>query len=506
MRDDGMLSELPEMTYSPHQMADYWKRCQWNNSPPKFVFLMYEVGPSALIRRVFVPLENVKILLTLASILASLSLIACGDLGGRPDREPEADVQMHTDLPTPTPEPTATAAAVVSEATLPVLSLTHNGRTLEARRYEACWTPAAASELECVESSPRGELENYHEVEGGDRIEITIMTDERPTKMLATVFTSPGEILVGELLHLSQVKPKLVVDLPPGRYNVRLHAQWFEGGSEINHEVNYVVGIKIPGEVALKRECMSTAQGGILGILLESLDDPARTAVDAVNFGGCSFNKEISQVVLTLENDSFRYVETFQLDPPSLQIGLPIPENTVSQSTGGPLPPGLYERKIVALTADGAEIEIPARQVKLSSGPADPDAPVLFLHHQEPPLTDLTAGPKQLDGYLHVLNNCLYLDNGKIPVWPSSFSVREQDGQVEVLDQHGVVVAREDHHATLNGRLVRATDPLGLELNNAMPLWCPPGDFWIVDSVSDSGNLNSDISGDDLALTALFRP
>jgi len=123
---------------------------------------------------------------------------------------------------------------------------------------------------------------------------------------------------------------------------------------------------------------MSTAQGGILGILLESLDDPARTAVDAVNFGGCSFNKEISHVVLTLENDNFRYVETFQLDPPSLQIGLPIPEDTVSQSTGEPLPPGLYERRIVALTADGGEIEIPANEVKLSSGPADPDAPVFF--------------------------------------------------------------------------------------------------------------------------------
>ena len=452
---------------------------------------MYEIDPNTSTRRVFVLFGNSKILLTLVAFLVSLSLIACSDLGGRPDREPEADVQIHADVPTstpvptPTPEPIATAAPVVSEATLPSLSLTHAGRTLEARRYEGCWTPPAASEFQCVESSPRGELENYHEVESGDRIAITIMPDERPTKLMATIFTSPGEILVSDLLHLSTVERELVVDMPPGRYNVRLHAQWFEGGSEIDHKVNYVVGIEIPGEVALMRECMSTAQGGILGILLESLDDPARTAVDAVNFGGCSFNKEISQVVLTLENDNSRYVETFQLDPPSLQVGLPIPEDTVSQSTGGPLPPGLYERQIVALTADGGEIEIPASEVKLSSGPADPDAPVFFLHHQEPPPTDLTSGPEQLDGYLHVLDNCLYIDNGDIPVWPSSFSIREQDGQVEVLDQHGVVVAGEDHDAILNGRLVRATDPLGLQLNSAMPLWCPPGDFWIVDSVPD---------------------
>lgn len=448
---------------------------------------------------------NSKILLTLVTFLVSLSLIACGDLGERPDQEPKPEAQMRADLPTPTPEPIATAAPVVSEATLPILSLTHAGRTLKARRYEGCWTPPAASEFQCVESSLSGELEDYHEVESGDRIAIAIMPDERPTKLMATIFTNPGEILVGDLMHLSRVESELVVDLPPGRYNVRLHAQWFEDGSEINHKVNYVVGIEIPGEVALERQCISTAQGGILGILLESLDDPARTAVDAVNFGRCSFNKEISQVVLTLENDSFRYVETFQLDPPSLQVGLPIPEDTVSQSTGGPLPPGLYERQIVALTADGAEIEIPAREVKLSSGPADPDAPVFFLHHQEPPSADLTSDPEQLDGYLHVQDNCLYVQNGKIPVWPSSFSIREQEGQVEVLNQHGVVVAREDHYAILNGRLVRIADPLGLQLNNAMPLWCPPGDLWIVDFVPDSGSLNFVASDDDPALSILFR-
>ena len=432
---------------------------------------------------------NAKILLMLVPILVSLASISCGGIGDGTDKEP-----------------TATAAPVVSEATLPTLSLTHEGRTLEARRYEGCWTPAAASEFQCVESSPRGELEQYHEVESGDGIVITITPNTRPTKLLATVFTNPGEVLVGDLLRLSPVEREFVVDLPPGRYNVRLHAQWFEGGSEVRHKVNYVVGIKIPGEVALESGCISTAQGGILGILLESLDDPARTAVDALNGGGCSFNKEISHVVLTLENDNFRYVETFQLDPPSLQVGLPLPEDTVSKSTGGPLPPGLYERRVVALTADGAEMEIAARVVKLSSGSPDSDAPILFLHHQESPRTDLKADPEQLDGYLQVQDNCLYVDNGEIPVWPSGFSIREQDGQVEVLDRQNVVVAREDHIATLNGRLVRVTDPLGLQLNNAVPLWCPPGDFWIVDSPPDSGSQYLDTSDDNLALTILFRP
>ena len=393
----------------------------------------------------------------------------------------------------------------MSEATLPILTLTHEGRTIEARRYEGCWTPDASSDLQCIETSPRGELENYTEFENGDSIEIKITPDDRPTKLMATIFTQPGEVLVSDLLHLSPVERELAVDMPPGRYNVRLHAQWFEGGSEVHYKVNYVLGIQIPGKAALESECISTAQGGILGILLESLHDSDRTAFDAVNSGGCTFNQEISHVVLTLESDNIRYVETFRLEPPSLQVTLPLPEDTVSQSTGGPLPPGLYERKVVALTLDGVEMMMTDRAVKLSSGMEDSDAPVLFLHHQVPPRTNLTSGPEQLTGSLQVRGSCVYIRNGEIPVWPSSFSIREQDGQVEVLNQHGDVVAREDHSTTLFGWLVRATDPLGLELNMTMPPWCPPGDFWIVDAPPDSSGLNFCISGDDLALTTLFK-
>ena len=77
-------------------------------------------------------------------------------------------------------------------------------------------------------------------------------------------------------------------------------------------------------------------------------------------------------------------------------------------------------------------------------------------------------------------DSCVYIRNGEIPVWPSGFSVSEQDGRIEILDQQGGVIAREDHSATLNGQLVGTTEPLGLELNQAMPPWCPPGDFWIV--------------------------
>ena len=95
---------------------------------------------------------------------------------------------------------------------------------------------------------------SYAEVESGDSIEIEITPDSRPTKLLATIFTQPGEVMVSDLLHLSPAERELVVDMPPGRYNVRLHAQWFEGGSEVQHKVNYVFGLRVPGEPELKRQ------------------------------------------------------------------------------------------------------------------------------------------------------------------------------------------------------------------------------------------------------------
>ena len=423
-------------------------------------------------------------MLTVVATLVLLALIACGDdPGNQVDQEPKPEGQIHTSLPTSTPGPPATAVPVTSEATLPTLTLTHQGRTIEARRFEGCWTPDSSSDLQCIETSPRGEQAHYTEVDGGDRIEIAITPKSRPTRLIASFFTHPGEVKVGRLLHLSPAERELVVDMPPGRYNVRLHAQWFESGSDVvHHKVNYVFGITVSGEVALKSECISTARGGILGILLESSDDPDRTALDAVNGGECTFNQEINRVVLILESENMRYVETFRLEPPSLHVSLPLPEGTASERTGGPLAPGLYARQVIAVTADGDEKTMATRAVKLSSAPADPNAPVLLLQHHDAPSALPTSGSQHLEGQLQVRDSCVYIRNGEIPVWPSGFSVSEQDGRIEVLDQHGDVVAREDDNTTLNGQLVGATEPLGLELNMAMPPWCPPGDFWIVNA------------------------
>ena len=122
------------------------------------------------------------------------------------------------------------AVPVVSEATLPTLAAIHEGEIIPARRFQGCWTPVSSSDLRCVEASPLGEQRRYAEVGSGDTIDVDVTPAVRPDRLLATIFTHPGEVMVGGLLRLSPTRRELVVDLPPGKYNVRLHAQWFGAG------------------------------------------------------------------------------------------------------------------------------------------------------------------------------------------------------------------------------------------------------------------------------------
>ena len=430
-------------------------------------------------------------MLTVVATLVSLALIACGDPGNQIDQDPKAEGQIHTALPTPIPGLPATAVPVVSEATLPSLTVIHDGRTIQARRFEGCWTPDSSSGLQCVETSPRGEQQSYAEVESGDSIEIEITPDSRPTKLLATIFTQPGEVMVSDLLHLSPAERELVVDMPPGRYNVRLHAQWFEGGSEIQHKVNYVFGLRVPGEPELKRQCSSTAIGGIMGIVLESLDDPLRTAVEPINSRGCTFNKPIAKVRLVLEGSTGRrYTETFHIDPPSVTIPLPVPEDVSSTREGGPLPAGEYSRRIAVVAEDGTENDLDLDDiggiVKLVDELPEIDGPVQFPQHPDGKRTYTNALPDHIEGRLQVYRGCIYIRNGTIPVWPSDFSLRVEDDLVQVLDESGNVAGVDGEEAFLAGYEVRADDPAGRKISATLPLACPPGNFWIVgDEIGD---------------------
>ena len=156
----------------------------------------------------------------------------------------------------------------------------------------------------------------------------------------------------------------LDLDLAAGDYHVRLEGQWQynDTSNYIERQYNtvgYLFGLSVPGAVALISECGSTAVGGDVRIVLISLDDQLRTAMDRVNLGGCRFNKPIARISLTLNSVAAgTYTETFYVDPPSLTVSFPLPDDLASERVGEPLPPGEYSRRMVALTADGEEREI----------------------------------------------------------------------------------------------------------------------------------------------------
>ena len=130
--------------------------------------------------------------------------------------------------------------------------------------------------------------------------------------------------------------------------------------------------------------CEVTLIGGDPRIVVETLEDPVRTAHDSSNGGGCRFSEPVARVILTLEAGDSSYTETFLLDPPSMVVQFPLVgiesaafvtlthrdgdssyaetfrlgSSAAADRAGGPLPPGEYTRRLVAFTEDGASWEL----------------------------------------------------------------------------------------------------------------------------------------------------
>ena len=116
-----------------------------------------------------------------------------------------------------------------------------------------------------------------------------------------------------------------------------------------------------PGSIEpLTAECEATLIGVNPRILLDSLQDPLRTAYDSANSAGCRFSQPIARVTLSLwAGNSRRYVETFLLEPPSPVVQFPL-VGFESDRVGGPLQPGDYTRRLVAFTEYGTSWDLTA--------------------------------------------------------------------------------------------------------------------------------------------------
>ena len=245
---------------------------------------------------------------------------------------------------------------------LPVMWLAHPSGSVWGSPHRYCWHLGADSSRVCEEYNIWSGVSTYPEAVPGKRIPVTIESETRPDRVFANVFTRHGNLMV-ESLELGPNYPALDLDLDPGDYHIRVIGQWPYSdpsaplGRRYN-EVSYEFGLHVPGAVALIGGCDMTQIGGDLRIVLRSLDERLRTAADGANRAGCRFNKPIARVSLTLDNGAQSYTEVFRIDPPSVEFGLPLPEDLVSETSGGPLPPGDYSRRMVAVTEDGDEFDL----------------------------------------------------------------------------------------------------------------------------------------------------
>ena len=245
---------------------------------------------------------------------------------------------------------------------VPIMWLVHPSESIWGSPHAYCWHVVDESNRVCQEFVLWSGVDAYPEAVPGKQIRVGIESETRPDRVFAQVYTRHGNLMV-EFLRLGPTYPVLDLDLDPGDYHIRVIGQWqySESGANLDrrfNEVSYEFGLHVPGAVELIGGCDSTDIGGDLRIVLRSLDDRMRTAADSANRAGCRFNKPIARLSLTLDDGTQTYTEVFHFDPPSLSFGLPLPEDSPSATSGGPLPPGDYSRRIVAISEDGDELDV----------------------------------------------------------------------------------------------------------------------------------------------------
>ena len=245
---------------------------------------------------------------------------------------------------------------------VPIMWLVHPSESIWGSPHAYCWHVADESNRVCQEYVLWSGVDAFPEAVPGKHIPVGIESETRPDKVFAQVYTRHGNLMV-EFLRLGPNYPALDLDLDPGDYHIRIIGQWPYNdpsaplGRRYN-EVSYEFGLQVPGAVELIGGCDATDIGGDVRIVLRSLDDRMRTAKDSANRAGCRFNKPIARLSLTLDDGTQTYTEVFHIDPPSLSFGLPLPEDSASATSGGPLPPGDYSRRIVAISEDGDELDV----------------------------------------------------------------------------------------------------------------------------------------------------
>ena len=312
--------------------------------------------PTDRVARMTEPLK-----VSLAALVVTVLAIACGpDGGAQPVARDDAMPATTRVWPESWPVPP-----------LPVMWLVHPSESIWGSPLSYCWHLDQDSDRVCQEYDIWSGVNAYPEAVPGKQIRVRIESETLPDNVFAQVFTRHGNLMV-DFLQLGPAYPVLDLDLAPGDYHIRVIGQWQynDGAAYVDrryNEVAYEFGLSVPGVVELIAECASTLIGGDISIALGSLNDRLRTAPDSANHAGCRFNKPIARVSLTLDQGAQSYRELFHIQPPSLNVSFPLTAVLVSEKSGGPLPPGEYTRRMVAISENGDELEITTRDAFLET-------------------------------------------------------------------------------------------------------------------------------------------
>ena len=85
-------------------------------------------------------------------------------------------------------------------------------------------------------------------------------------------------------------------------------------------------------------------------------------------------------------------------------------------------------------------------------------------------------------GQLEKRNGCMRIGGSSILVWPANFSMSEDSGVIEVMDENRTVIAREGMEVALKGKTVSFNDRLGMEILDRTPIDCQNdrSNYWFV--------------------------
>ena len=108
----------------------------------------------------------------------------------------------------------------------------------------------------------------------------------------------------------------------------------------------------------LEAVCFSTEAYALEHIVAVIGLDTVPTRFDAINGGGCDFNGDVTEIRVTLSGNGGVQTTVFRFPTPVGEIGVPFDHTMEGDVIDDSLTPGLYERKVIAVAADGRTIEV----------------------------------------------------------------------------------------------------------------------------------------------------